>query len=121
MSDLEKVLKDVVHGGIGAVATVIEAGSGLAKAFVEKGQEITADLKQAAEEACEACKADPGVDVRSLTPQQRATLRRQLDELDAEEAAQAEAADGGEAPEVTYTTGDESAPAEDDAEEDDHP
>ena len=52
MSDLEKVLKDVVHGGIGAVATVIAAGSVLAKAFVEKGQEITADLKQAAEEAC---------------------------------------------------------------------
>lgn len=101
-NDLEKIFKDVVHGGIGAVATVIEAGSGLARSFVEKGQEITADLKQAADEACEASKADPGVDVRRLTPLQRETLRRQLDEMDAEEKAAEEAAD--EEPEETPDT-----------------
>lgn len=92
MSDLEKVLKDVVHGSIGAVATVLEAGSDLAKSFVEKGQEIASDLKQAAEEACEASKADPGIDVRTLTKLQRDTLRRQLAELDEEDSQQPEQA-----------------------------
>lgn len=98
-NDLEKIFKDVVHGSIGAVATVIEAGSGLAKSFVEKGQEIAADLKQAADEACEASKADPGVDVRRLTPLQRETLRRQLDEVDAEDRAAKEAPE--EAPQAS--------------------
>lgn len=109
-NDLEKIFKDVVHGSIGAVATVIEAGSGLAKSFVEKGQEIAADLKQAADEACEASKADPGVDVRRLSPLQRETLRRQLDEVDAEDRAAKEAPQASDAAKESEKEPDEDRP-----------
>ncbi len=99
MNDLEKMLKDVVHGSIGAVATAIEVSGEIAKTFVEKGQEVASGIKQAVNEACEACKDDPGVDVRTLTRAQRDRLRRELDELDAEEAntAETEARDSAEA------------------------
>ncbi len=112
MNDLEKMLKDVVHGSIGAVATAIEVSGEIAKTFVEKGQEVASGIKQAVNEACEACKDDPGVDVRSLTRAQRDRLRRELDELDAEEAsvaeadaAEAEAKDTAEAPHAESTEG----------------
>ncbi len=100
MNDLEKMLKDVVHGSIGAVATAIEVSGEIAKTFVEKGQEVASGIKQAVNEACEACKDDPGVDVRTLTRAQRDRLRRELDELDAEEASaeDTEAKDTAEAP-----------------------
>lgn len=124
MNELEKVVKDVVHGSLGAVATMLEVGGEIAKTFVEKGQEVAGGIKQAVDEACEARKADPGVDVRSLTKQQRAELRRRLDELDAEEAEADQADEAAEnegaeveinveiemeaeAPDVTYTTPDE--------------
>lgn len=99
MNDLEKMLKDVVHGSIGAVATAIEVSGEIAKTFVEKGQEVASGIKQAMNEACEACKDDPGVDVRTLTRAQRDRLRRELDEVDAEEASaeEAEAQDTAEA------------------------
>ncbi len=100
MNDLEKMLKDVVHGSIGAVATAIEVSGEIAKTFVEKGQEVASGIKQAVNEACEACKDDPGVDVRTLTRAQRDRLRRELDELDAEEASAAE----GEAKDTTDPT-----------------
>lgn len=93
MKELEKMVKDVVHGGIGAVATALEVGGEIAKSFVEKGQEVVGSIKQAVDEACEAGKNDPGVDVRSLTKAQRAELRRRLDELDAEEAESTENAE----------------------------
>jgi len=105
MNDLEKMLKDVVHGSIGAVATAIEVSGEIAKTFVEKGQEVASGIKQAMNEACEACKDDPGVDVRTLTRAQRDRLRRELDELDAEEAsaAEAEARATAEAPQEEST------------------
>ncbi len=110
MNDLEKMLKDVVHGSIGAVATAIEVSGEIAKTFVEKGQEVASGIKQAVNEACEACKDDPGVDVRTLTRAQRDRLRRELDELDAEEASAAEAeakdtAAPAEAPHAESTEG----------------
>ena len=36
MAELEKVLKDVVLGSVGAVATVVEKGGEIARALVEK-------------------------------------------------------------------------------------
>ena len=104
MSDIEKVLKDVVYGSVGAVAAAIEVGGNLAKTFVEKGQEAIRqgqeradELKQAVKDACEAAQADPGIDVSCLTRAQRDALRRQLDEMDAWEDARekAEAAPAG--------------------------
>lgn len=97
MSDIEKVLKDVVYGSVGAVAAAIEVGGNLAKTFVEKGQQAVRqgqeradELKQAMKTACEAVQNDTGIDVSCLTRAQRDELRRQLDEMDAYEAANAE-------------------------------
>ena len=39
MAEFEKVLKDVVLGSVGAVATVVEKGGEIARALVEKGHE----------------------------------------------------------------------------------
>lgn len=96
MSDLEKVLKDVVYGGVGAVAAAIEVGSDLARTFVEKGQEAVRqgqeraeELKRAMKDACEEMDRDPMIDLSGLTRAQRDTLRRQLDEMDAQEDAAA--------------------------------
>lgn len=114
MNDLEKMLKDVVHGSIGAVATAIEVSGEIAKTFVEKGQEVASGIKQAVNEACEACKDDPGVDVRTLTRAQRDRLRRELDELDAEEAsaAEAEAKDSAAPAEAPHAESTEGKPEE---------
>lgn len=94
MSEIEKVLKDVVYGSVGAVATALEVGAGLAKTFVEKGQEAVRqgqeraeEVKQAMKDACESIMKDPGIDLSGLTRAQRDELRRQLDELDAAEDA----------------------------------
>lgn len=38
MAELEKVLKDVVLGSVGAVAAVVEKGGEIARTLVEKGQ-----------------------------------------------------------------------------------
>lgn len=111
MNDLEKMLKDVVHGSIGAVATAIEVSGEIAKTFVEKGQEVASGIKQAMNEACEACKDDPGVDVRTLTRAQRDRLRRELDEVDAEEA-RAEEAEAQAAAEVSHEESAEDKPEE---------
>lgn len=94
MSDLEKILKSVVLGSVGAVATVVEKGGELAQALVEKGQATVDANRDTAEEwkkqfhdACEAAHA-PDLDVSGLTREQRDALRRALDEADAAEAAQ---------------------------------
>ena len=43
MSNLEKVLKDVAYFGVGAAATVIEAGGKVVKALVDKGEKTLRD------------------------------------------------------------------------------
>ena len=43
MSNLEKVLKDVAYFGVGAAATVIEAGGKAVKALVDKGEKTLRD------------------------------------------------------------------------------
>lgn len=92
MSDLEKMLKNVVLGGVGAVAAVAEKSSEVAKALVEKGQATIDQNRDTAEELKRrvkqtvAPKPDPGIDLSRLTPEQRAEIRRQLDQMDAEDA-----------------------------------
>lgn len=93
MGDLEKVLKNVVLGSVGAAAVVVEKSGELAKAFVEKGRETVEqnrdtveEIKRQVKQAVD-CKPDLGVDLSRLTPEQRAELRRQLDQMDREDAA----------------------------------
>ena len=95
MSTVEKVLKDIVYGSVGAVAATIEAGSSLAKVLVEKGeaavrqgQERADELKQAMQKACDDARKEPEIDVSCLTRAQRDELRRRLDEMDAAQDAQ---------------------------------
>ena len=94
MSELEKILKNVVLGGIGAAATLAEKGGEIAKSFVEKGEEtvrqnqdVVDDLKQKAKSACDSMRMT--IDVASMTPEERAELRRQLDAMDAIDKAAA--------------------------------
>ena len=91
MTDLEKLVKDVLLGGVGAVATVAEKSGEIAKALVEKGratvkenQDAAEELKRKWKEACPVAKQD-AIDVSSLTAEQRAELRRQLDLIEEEE------------------------------------
>ena len=105
MSNLEDVLKSVVLGGVGAVATVLDKGAEIGKTLVEKGQqtvesnqETIDSLKQKFRDAVEASK---NIDVKLdfdftvLSREQRDALRRKLDEADAKE--EAEAAEAAEA------------------------
>ena len=107
MADIEKILKDVVYGGVGVVASAIEAGSDLARTVVQKGQEVVQNsqavqkelvqkgsevlqkgedaVKKAREQAAEqqraaheACVELTGIDVTQLTRDQRDALRADL-------------------------------------------
>lgn len=49
MANIEQVLKDVVLGSVGAVATVVEKGGELARSLVEKGQETVRDNQETVE------------------------------------------------------------------------
>ena len=115
MSDIEKLLKDVVYGGVGAVASALETTGELAKTFVEKGQATVRQGQEKAEELKqsirEACKQETGIDLNSLTRAQRDELLRQLQAM-----AEAEDAAAGEAP-VEETPTEEAAPTEEDSDE----
>lgn len=95
MADLEKMLKDVLLGGVGAVATVVEKGGEVAQKLVEKGRETVRDNREATEElkrrfkeACPCGREEPDIDVSGLSPEQRESLRRQLDLMDEEDRTQ---------------------------------
>lgn len=112
MSEIEKVLKSVVLGGIGAAAAVVEKGGEIAKTLVEKGEEtlrqnqdVADQIKEKVKSACDAAKVS--FDIARMTPEERAELRRQLDAYEAAEAAFTQADD--EAEEVTA---EDEAPAE---------
>ena len=97
MSELEKILKSVLLGSVGAVATAVEKTGELARSFVEKGEDVVDrnGLADKSREAADAAKTaigklkdrialgDRGVD--SLSKAQRDALRARLDELDAVE------------------------------------
>lgn len=98
MSELEKLLKDIVYGGVGAVASVLETGSGLAKTFVEKGQKIVEQAKPAAEdwsrkikETCDEAMKTTGVDISELSREQREQLAAIMSKLNKVEDAAAKA------------------------------
>ena len=105
MNELENLVKNVVYGGIGAAATLVEKGSDLARALVEKGQQTVRDnqatvdqIKETAEELkqrvrrfCERFMNDDVIDASCLTPEQRAAVRQQLDEQDEIDRQAAEA------------------------------
>ncbi len=98
MDELEKMLKDMVLGVVGAVATVVEKGAEVGQALVRKGEQTVEDNRENAEEFKRKVKetidsvATKMPDVRQMTPDQRAELRRELDAADAEEANVAEEA-----------------------------
>ena len=96
MNELENIVKSVVYGGIGAAASIVEAGNSIARALVEKGQETVRanqetvdqiketaeDLKRRVRAFCERFMDDGVIDASCLTREQRDEVRRQLDEQD---------------------------------------
>ncbi len=109
MSDFKNFLRDVGYFGVGAAAAIIEAGGKAVKALVNKGadtlknnqdtvdelkrkaQELGGKVKDTVEKAVKS--AAPQVDASKLTPEERAELRRQLEEADAAPAAECDCAD----------------------------
>ncbi len=110
MSDLEKTLKDMLYGVVGAAATVVEQGGKLYNSLVEKGSQVCDDLvakgqdalnrnreygeelKRKAKDAVEQL-TTVEIDVSQLTPEQRAELRRQMDAMDAADELEAKEAE----------------------------
>ena len=110
MSDLEKTLKDMLYGVVGAAATVAEQGGKLYNSLVEKGSQVCdnlvakgqdtvnrnreygEELKRKAKDAVEQL-TTVEIDVSQLTPEQRAELRRQMDAMDAAEELEAKEAE----------------------------
>ena len=87
MPDLEKFVKNVMYGGIGAAASLVEKGGDLARSLVEKGQETVRnsqdtadDIKRRLQEFCDGLMKRGEIDISKLTPEQRAELRHQLEE-----------------------------------------
>lgn len=135
MSDLKNFLRDVGYFGVGAAAIILEAGGKAVKSLVRKGeetlrenQETVDEIKRKAKEAGEKIKeaaqkvtanpepaeeaAPAPVDASALTPEERAELRRQLDEADQTEVVAAEeAAAQPVVPDAIYRT-EEPAPEE---------
>lgn len=110
MSDLEKTLKDMLYGVVGAAATVAEQGGKLYNSLVEKGSQVCDDLvakgqdavnrnreygeelKRKAKDAVEQL-TTVEIDVSQLTPEQRAELRCQMDAMDAADELEAKEAE----------------------------
>lgn len=96
MADLEKVLKNVMYAGVGAVQTVIDKSGEVADKLIERGQKTVADnagsYEQLKQKAKDAVKSLGSIDVHALSDEQRADLRRRLDAYDAERAEGAQAA-----------------------------
>ena len=97
MSNIKHFLRDVGYFGVGAAAAILEVGSKAVKALVTKGektlqdnQETVEELKRKTRELGDRMKATvekasqkaAPVDAAAMTPEERAELRRQLDEAD---------------------------------------
>jgi polyhydroxyalkanoate synthesis regulator phasin len=92
MNELTDLVKNILYGAVGAVATVVEKSGDVVDACVEKGKETVeqgrataAELKQKWKESCEAAAQEEEIDVASMTSEERQELRRKLDEADAAE------------------------------------
>lgn len=136
MSNVKNFLRDVGYFGVGAATILVEAGGKAAKALVRKGektlrenQDTVDDLKRKAKDAGTkikgaaqkvVAKPEPApknstpIDTAAMSAEERAELRRQLDEADA-------VASQPVAPDAVYRTSDpipdEDIPAEDEADE----
>lgn len=107
MSNIKNFLRDVGYFGIGAVASVAEVGGKAIKILVNKGeqtlrdnQETMDELKRKTRELGDRMKATvekattkpvTPVNAAAMTPEERAELRRQLDEADQADAQPVEA------------------------------
>ena len=105
MPDLEKFVKNVMYGGIGAAASLVEKGGDLARSLVEKGQETVRnsqdtadDIKRRLQEFCDGLMNRGEIDISKLTPEQRAELRHQLEEMDYQEIWGKETPEAADAP-----------------------
>ena len=131
MNELENLVKNVVYGGIGAAAALVEKGGDIARALVEKGQETVRanqdkvdqikdtaeDLKRRVKQFCEHFMNDDVIDASCLTPEQRDALRRQLDEQDELDRQAAEACRYDEPADVepaAEASAEENVPSDDD-------
>lgn len=104
MSDFKDFARDLGYFGVGAAAVIVEAGGKTIKALVRKGektlrenQDTVDDLKRKARELGDKVKdtvekatakpespeAAAPMDAAAMSPEERAELRRQLDEADA--------------------------------------
>lgn len=136
MSNVKNFLRDIGYFGVGAATILVEAGGKVAKALVRKGektlrenQDTVDDLKRKAKDAGTkikgaaqkvVAKPEPApknsapIDTAAMSTEERAELRRQLDEADA-------VASQPVAPDAVYRTSepipDEDIPAEDEANE----
>lgn len=94
LNDLENDLKKILLAGVGAVALTAEKSEALVRELVRKGEltveqgkTLNEELKHKVKEAAADVKAavTPTPDVGRMTAEERAELRRKLDELDAKE------------------------------------
>ena len=94
LNDLENDLKKILLAGVGAVALTAEKSEALVRELVRKGEltveqgktlneELKHKVKEAAADVKAAVTSMP--DVGRMTTEERAELRRRLDELDAKE------------------------------------
>lgn len=105
MSKLNSILRDVGYASVGAAAALVEGCGKGVKALVRKGektlrenQDTVDDLKRRARDLGDKAKSaakkvtsKPETTVDGMTAEERAELRRQLDEADqADAAAEAE-------------------------------
>ena len=80
---LKDSMKRVLYAGIGAAATGLEAAAGLVDKFVEKGESTVAQGKAATRDFSEKAKQKKDDFVEEqLTEEQRAKLRKALDDVD---------------------------------------
>lgn len=107
MSNIKNFLRDVGYFGIGAVASVAEVGGKAIKSLVNKGEQTLRDNQETMDElkrktrelgdrmkaTVEKATAKPvtPVNAAAMTPEERAELRRQLDEADQADAQPVEA------------------------------
>ena len=147
MDKLKSILRDVGYCTVGIAAVIVEAGTKTAQALVRKGeatlrenQDTVEDLKRRAKELGDKFKdsfekpaaSEPGFDTSRMSAEERAELRRQLDEADAACTACDSAATDGEteaeaddetasqpvAPDAIYHAGEPVEPISADSEED---
>lgn len=95
LSDLGNDLKNILLAGIGAVAVTAEKADEVIKELVKKGEITLEQGKALNEELKHRVKKTPstsnaGMDVEQMTPDERAELKRKLEELDKQDGEKAE-------------------------------